>query len=86
MATKTTKTKMFYALSWVPATAYSYSDDAIRALGAQIAVVVTFASKADRDDYCADDAYADPISARRAYRIDPTKRPGFGRRKRVATW
>ena len=78
--------KKYYALSWNPSDAYRYSDDAIRNIGYQIADVVVFDSKAKRDKYVDGAAYIEPISARRAYRIAPSVRPGFRRHKRVAVW
>ena len=83
--TKTTKSRLFYALVWSAANAYRYDDDAIREWGAQIATVLTFGSKAERDGYVVGESYCEAISARRAYLIDPSVRPGFGR-KRAACW
>ena len=90
MTTKTTNTtntntRQYYALDWNPSNAYCYTDDAIRKWGAQIATVLTFGSKAKRDKYINGEAYSEAISARRAYRIDPSVRPGFGR-KRATCW
>ena len=73
-------TKKYYALSWNPHDAYQYTDEAIRDIGCQIAEVVTFDSKAERDEYVDGDAYIEAISAKRAYRINPTMDPGFRRR------
>lgn len=78
------KTKKYYALSWNPYDAYRYTDDAIRDIGCQIAEVVTFDSKAERDEYVDGEAYKEAISAKRAYRINPTLDPSF--RKRHPNW
>ena len=73
-------TKKYYALSWNPNDAYQYSDEAIRDIGCQIAEVVTFYSKAERDEYVDGEAYIEAISAKRAYRINPTMDPRSRRR------
>ena len=73
------KTKKYYALSWNPDNAYQYSDEAIRDLGCQIAKVISFDSKAERDKYVDGEAYIEAISAKRAYRINPTLDPSFRR-------
>ena len=75
-----TTTNKFYALSWNPSDAYQYSDEAIRDLGCQIAEVISFDSKAERDEYVDGEAYIEAISAKRAYRINPTLDPSFRRR------
>ena len=75
-----TTIKKFYALSWNPSDAYQYSDEAIRDLGCQIAEVISFDSKAERDEYVDGEAYKEAISSKRAYRINPTMNPGFRRR------
>lgn len=67
-------TKKFYALSWNPNDAYQYSDEAIRDIGCQVAEVVAFDSKAERDEYADGEAYVETISAKRAYRINPSFR------------
>lgn len=67
--TKPTKPRLFYALAWSAANAYRYDDDAIRAIGDQIAQVRAFRTKARRDAFVDNTAYAEPISARRAYKI-----------------
>ena len=72
--------KKFYALSWNPNDAYQYSDEAIRDIGCQIADVIVFDSKAERDEYVDGEAYIEAISAKRAYRINPTLDPSFRRR------
>lgn len=72
--------KKHYALSWNPSDAYRYSDEAIRDIGCQIAEVIAFESKAERDDYVDGEAYIEAISAKRAYRINPTLAPSFCRR------
>lgn len=74
-----TTTKKYYALSWNSYAAYQYTDEAIRDIGCQIAEVVTFDSKAERDKYVDDEAYTEAISAKRAYRINPTLNPSFRR-------
>lgn len=79
-----TNAKRFYALSWNPNDAYQYSDDAIRDIGCQIAEVVAFDSKAERDEYADGEAYIEAISAKRAYRINPALDPSF--RKRHPNW
>lgn len=79
-----TNAKRFYALSWNPNDAYQYSDEAIRDIGCQIAEVVAFDSKAERDEYADGEAYVETISAKRAYRINPTLDPSF--RKRHPNW
>ena len=61
--------RRYYALVWAPANAYRYADAAIRVWGAQIATVYAFDRKAARDAYTDNDPYAQPIKARRAYRI-----------------
>ena len=73
-------TKKYYALSWNPNDAYQYSDEAIRDIGCQIAEVIAFDSKAERDKYVDGEAYIEAISAKRAYRINPTLDPSFRRR------
>ena len=79
-----TTTKKFYALSWNPSDAYQYSDEAIRDLGCQIAEVISFDSKAERDECVDGEAYIEAISAKRAYGIDPALDPSF--RKRHPNW
>ena len=79
---KANKPRQFYALDWNPSNAYRYTDDAIREWGYLIADIVSFDSKAERDDYVDGEPYIEPISARRAYRINPLLRPSFRRRKR----
>ena len=79
-----TTTKKFYALSWNPSDAYQYSDEAIRNLGCQIAKVISFDSKAERDEYINGEAYIEAISAKRAYNINPALNPSFC--KRHSNW
>ena len=78
------KTKKYYALSWNPSDAYQYSDDAIRNIGCQIAKVIPFDSKAERDEYVDVEAYTEAISAKRAYNINPALNPSF--RKHHPNW
>lgn len=59
----------YYALKWNERNAYRYDDEAIRALGDQIAQVCVFTSKAYRDRFVEDNAYTEAISAKRAYKI-----------------
>lgn len=81
---KTATTKKYYALSWNPSDAYQYTDEAIRDIGCQIAEVVTFDSKVERDEYVDGEAYIEAISAKRAYSIDPALDPSS--RKRHPNW
>ena len=83
--TNTTRARQYYALSWYPSCAYQYDDDTIRDIDFVVADIIIFDSKAERDEYVADESYVEAISARRAYRINPSVRPGFGR-KRAACW
>lgn len=83
--TNPTKTRQYYALAWNPSCAYRYDDDTIRDIDFVVADIIIFGSKAERDEYVADESYVEAISARRAYRINPSVRPGFGR-KRAACW
>ena len=79
-----TTIKKFYALSWNPHNAYRYTDEAIRDIGYLIAEVISFDSKAERDEYVDGEAYTEAISAKRAYRINPAMNPSF--RKRHPNW
>lgn len=72
--------KKYYALNWNTHDAYQYTDEAIRDIGCQIAEIIAFNSKAERDEYVDGEAYIEAISAKRAYRINPTLDPSFRRR------